>query len=160
MITHSNSNFPACAFCKLYIFERVVLVFILKRLSIFMYALNNANQWPDSSYFIQNCPNSMTTFFRWWEINLASCVFGPISFQVSRLLPDSGLLIAHTISLFFFLLICPRKCIFVVLQAFESNYLHFYIQSFWLNMLQSNPGCVSVCLSVCVCVCVCVISTA
>ena len=34
----------------------------------------------------------------------------------------------------------------------------FYIQSFWLNMLHSNPGCVSVCL--CVCLYVCVISTA
>ena len=29
----------------------------------------------------------------------------------------------------------------------------FNFQSFWLNMLQSNPGCVCVCLSVCLCVC-------
>ena len=32
----------------------------------------------------------------------------------------------------------------------------FYIQSFWLNMLQSNTGCVCVCVCVYVCMCVCV----
>ena len=32
--------------------------------------------------------------------------------------------------------------------------LCFNIQSFWLNMLQSNPGCVFVCVCLCVCVCV------
>ena len=34
----------------------------------------------------------------------------------------------------------------------------FYIQSFWLNMLQSNPGCVCVRLCVCLSVCLCVSS--
>ena len=40
--------------------------------------------------------------------------------------------------------------------------MSFYIQSFWLNMLQSNPGCVCVrlcvCLSVRLSVCLCVSS--
>ena len=34
----------------------------------------------------------------------------------------------------------------------------FYIQSFWLNMLESKPGCVCVCACVCACVCLCVSS--
>ena len=43
--------------------------------------------------------------------------------------------------------VCLSSCLFAYLVGC------FYIQSFWLNMLQSNPGCVYVCLCVCACVC-------
>ena len=52
------------------------------------------------------------------------------------------------------------KCVFVfiVYIVYTRFNIPFYIQSFWLNMLRSNRGCVyvRVCVRVCVCLSVCV----
>ena len=55
--------------------------------------------------------------------------------------------------------IWTRKCCYDALPSSSLwyHFFHFYIQSFWLNMLRSNRGCVyvRVCVRVCVCACVC-----
>ena len=78
---------------------------------------------------------------------------------------------AHFVAIFVFLSIyvcvCVCVCIYIyiyikkrVLVFFGIRFFCFYIQSFWLNMLQCNRGCVYVCMCVYMYVCVCVCVTA